>query len=135
MKKSQLKRIVTPSNKRIIVDAYMKPVLLHLWDKGVQTRFSCAGHIPDFKAYIDIERNDDFEEYAMKSPWEHHIRPIITINDYLQYIRVLKQGEDARLSDYIKNTGRTSFIVYARHDKEGSSQKDRCRFLRWLLEY
>ena len=82
IEKRTTKIVISPNNRRIIVDALMKPILHHLWGRGVKTLYSCAGHFPDFDAYIAIERNDDFEKYARNSPWKYRKKGMDTVHAY-----------------------------------------------------
>jgi len=101
---------------------------------------SCAGHFPNYKAYIQIERNADFEEYAMNSQFveECVIRPILEI-DFEKYdpslISVSNKGAYYPKS-FIKDTGKTSFNVHTLPNiKKKYLREHRDWFLKWLLEY
>ena len=130
--------IIAPDGAAIEADAFMKPVLLHLWIRGIVTLDCCAGHFPDYLAYIRIERNADFEEYAGRGQWKTDTAPIKEIdpkryNEIPPYI----DGEKGVLlpADILIDTGRTAFLVYACHDRNGQSRILRGRFLYWLLNY
>jgi len=116
----------------------MKPVLLHLWNRGIVTLDCCAGHFPDYGAYLRLERNGDFEEYAGRSQWETDTTPIMEI-DPEKYNEIPPYNEGEKGVWLPKNifidTGRTAFLVYACHNRNGQSRIVRGRFLRWLLEY
>jgi hypothetical protein len=124
------KKIIAPDNKILTVDALMKPVLIHLWNRGIKTLDSCAGHSPDYSAYIRIERNTGFEQYAMRGHWETDTSPMTNFELFLR-----GEIQKPELKDAFKNTGKTAFTVYACHDKEKKPQAIRGQFLRWLLGY
>ena len=135
---SRTVKIIAPDGAAIDVDAFMKPVLLHLWSRGIVTLDCCAGHFPDYDAYIRIERNADFEEYAMRGQWTSKIAPIMEI-DPEKYNEIPPYTEGEKCVCLPKNifidTGKTAFLVYACHDLWGQSRIVRGRFLHWLLEF
>jgi len=114
--------VIAPDGAAIEADAFMKPVLLHLWIRGIVTLGCCAGHFPDYRAYIRIERNADFEEYAGRGQWYTNIAPIFDKDIFMNTGKVI-------------DTGRTAFSVYACLYKIGQPRILRGRFLHWLLNY
>ena len=138
IKKQMIKTVIAPDGEMLNVDAFIKPVLIHLWSRGVKTLVSCAGHIPSYKAYIKTERNTDFEKYAVNSPWQTETSPIfdIKLKPDTTFQPLTRHGAYySRDSLIITDTEKTCFFVHACHAKEGYSRKSRRRFLRWLMDY
>jgi len=130
--------IIAPDGAAIEIDAFMKPALLHLWNRGIVTLDCCAGHFPNYSAYIRIERNADFEKYAMRSQWKTDTAPIMEIEPKrYNEIPPYTEGEKGAYipADILRGAGRTAFFVFACHDRNGQSRIVRDRFLRWLSEY
>ena len=130
--------IITPDGEAVTVDAFIKPALLHLWGRGVVTLDSCAGHFPDYRAYIRIERNADFEEYAMRCQWETDTAPIMELDPAKAHELPPYTGgkKGVRLpAGIFRHTGRSAFFVFACNGRGEQSRILRGRFLRWLCEY
>ena len=127
----------------IEIDLFIKPAVLHLWDRGIVTVQSCAGHCPDYHTFIEIERNQDFENYSKNSPWEMEIRPIQILNPLFYAQAHIEKTENKKDgihhywtgSDHsmFVDTDKTVFTVAACHSK-GSRERRRL-FLKWLLNY
>ena len=96
------------------IDSYIVPLLKHLWDMGVETYFSCAGHEGRYDdVYLVFKYDESFVKYLAK----HDFSINISYNDLDDRVQVHCQPwEFEKIAAY--NNGQDDFLLLMKEDSK-----------------